>query len=171
MHQNDLKEKDEFILFFKIILGKIASAARNWIQFFPPNRSDDLCLFFCFNPSSSMIFIQQHCIALSCFAAFAVEFFNFFCSIWSEYMEPTNSYIRYYMSHICHAEKFAKEGGNGGERGKCAPGVVMIEHVRNLLQAFIWSVEGMAAYKFTWSVKETGARDQSRGASCEQSKG
>ena len=29
MHQNDLKEKDEFIKFFKIVLGKIASAARN----------------------------------------------------------------------------------------------------------------------------------------------
>ena len=36
-------------------------------------------------------------------------------------MEPTNSYIRYYMSHICHAEKFAKEGGGeegGGNGGK-----------------------------------------------------
>ena len=31
MHHDDLKEKDEFILFFKIVHGKIASAARNWI--------------------------------------------------------------------------------------------------------------------------------------------
>ena len=29
LHQDDLKEKDEFIIFFKIVLGKIASAARN----------------------------------------------------------------------------------------------------------------------------------------------
>ena len=28
LHQDDLKEKDEFILFFKIVQGKIASAAR-----------------------------------------------------------------------------------------------------------------------------------------------
>ena len=29
LNQNDLKEKDEFILFFKIVQGKTASAARN----------------------------------------------------------------------------------------------------------------------------------------------
>ena len=29
LHRDDLKEKDEFIKFFKIVLGKIASAARN----------------------------------------------------------------------------------------------------------------------------------------------
>ena len=28
MHEDDLKEKDEFILFFKSVLGKISSAAR-----------------------------------------------------------------------------------------------------------------------------------------------
>ena len=47
------ERNDEFILFFKIVLGKIASAARNFInQLCPPNKSDDLCLFFCFYPSS-----------------------------------------------------------------------------------------------------------------------
>ena len=35
LHQDDLKEKDKFILFFKIILGKIASAARNLIHSSP----------------------------------------------------------------------------------------------------------------------------------------
>ena len=29
LHQDDLKDKDEFILFFKIVLGKTASATRN----------------------------------------------------------------------------------------------------------------------------------------------
>ena len=32
LQQDDLKEKNEFILFFKIGLGKIASAARNLIN-------------------------------------------------------------------------------------------------------------------------------------------
>ena len=36
----------------KSSLGKIASAARNLINFAPPNSSDDLCLFFCMYPSS-----------------------------------------------------------------------------------------------------------------------
>ena len=35
LYQDDLKEKDEFILFFKIVIGKIASAAKNWIHFYP----------------------------------------------------------------------------------------------------------------------------------------
>ena len=48
-----MREKDEFILFCQIVLGKIASAARNLI-YFPsnPNRSHDLCLFSCLYPSS-----------------------------------------------------------------------------------------------------------------------
>ena len=29
-----------------------SNAARNWINSSPPNSSDDLCLFFCINPSS-----------------------------------------------------------------------------------------------------------------------
>ena len=46
--QDDLKEKDEFIIMFKIVLDKIASAARNLLNPPPPpNRSDDLCPFFC----------------------------------------------------------------------------------------------------------------------------
>ena len=36
----------------QIVQCKTASAARNWIKLFPPNRSDDLCLFFCLYPSS-----------------------------------------------------------------------------------------------------------------------
>ena len=35
-HQDDLKEKDECILFLKIVLGKMASATRNWINSPPP---------------------------------------------------------------------------------------------------------------------------------------
>ena len=35
MHHDDLKEKDEFILFFKIVLGKIARAVRNLINSVP----------------------------------------------------------------------------------------------------------------------------------------
>ena len=39
MHQDDLKEKDKFILFFKIVLGKIASAARNLIHSSPQTEA------------------------------------------------------------------------------------------------------------------------------------
>ena len=38
LQQDDLKEKYEFILFFKIILGKIASAARNLINSSPKQK-------------------------------------------------------------------------------------------------------------------------------------
>ena len=39
MHQDDLKQKDELILFFKIVLGRIASsAARNLKKFAPPPK-------------------------------------------------------------------------------------------------------------------------------------
>ena len=34
-----MKEKDEFILFFKIVLGKIASAARNLINSSPQTKA------------------------------------------------------------------------------------------------------------------------------------
>ena len=44
------ERKEKFILFFKIALGK-----RNWKKkFFPPNSSDDLYLFFCLYPSSTV---------------------------------------------------------------------------------------------------------------------
>ena len=47
----DLEENVEFILFFQIDRGKIASAARNWINSSPPpNRRDNLCLCFCLYP-------------------------------------------------------------------------------------------------------------------------
>ena len=36
MHQDDLKENDEFVLFFKIDLGKIDNGARNLINSSPP---------------------------------------------------------------------------------------------------------------------------------------
>ena len=51
MHQDDMKEKDEFILFFKIVQCKTARGKELNILF-PPNTSDDLCLFFCLYPSS-----------------------------------------------------------------------------------------------------------------------
>ena len=38
-HKDDLKAKDEFILFFKIVIGKTASAARNWIHPTPPHTA------------------------------------------------------------------------------------------------------------------------------------
>ena len=68
LHQDDLKEKDEFIPFFKIVqgkivnvqknfisckwndLGKLVSAVRNGTNSYP---RDDLCLFFCLYPSYS----------------------------------------------------------------------------------------------------------------------
>ena len=39
MHQDDLKEKDEFALFFKIVLSKPASAARYWINSSPQTQA------------------------------------------------------------------------------------------------------------------------------------
>ena len=55
-HQDDLNWKNDCILFFKIVPGKIASTDRNLINSYPPppppTRSDDLCLFFCLYPSS-----------------------------------------------------------------------------------------------------------------------
>ena len=42
-----------FILLFKIVLDKTASAARNWKNSSPPNSSDDLCLLFCLFPPFS----------------------------------------------------------------------------------------------------------------------
>ena len=44
-HQDDLKEKDECILFLKIVLGKIASATRNWINSPPPPPQTDATTF------------------------------------------------------------------------------------------------------------------------------
>ena len=38
-NQDDMKEKDEFILFFKIVLGKTSSAARNWLNSFPQTEA------------------------------------------------------------------------------------------------------------------------------------
>ena len=43
-----LEETVEFILFSQSKRGKTAYAARNWSL----NRSNDLCIVFCFNPSS-----------------------------------------------------------------------------------------------------------------------
>ena len=54
----DLKEKDEFILLFKIVLGKTARVARNLINFVPLNKSDDLYLFFCLSLS---IMLDSQC--------------------------------------------------------------------------------------------------------------
>ena len=36
-----------------------ASAAKNWINSFPTNRCDDLCLFFCLYPSS-LVYVPSH---------------------------------------------------------------------------------------------------------------
>ena len=41
-----------FILFIQIILVENGKWAWNWINFVPPNSSDDLCLLFCLYPSS-----------------------------------------------------------------------------------------------------------------------
>ena len=38
--QDDLKEKDEFIIMFKIVLDKIASAARNLLNPPPPPKQE-----------------------------------------------------------------------------------------------------------------------------------
>ena len=48
----DLEEKVEFILFFQIDEGKIATSAKEFNKFCPPNRSDDLYLCHCLHPSS-----------------------------------------------------------------------------------------------------------------------
>ena len=55
-----MKAKEEFIRFFKIVLGKIASACKELNKFCPPNRSDDLCLFFCIYPSSMTLPIYMN---------------------------------------------------------------------------------------------------------------
>ena len=47
--------------FLKSSWWKKASTARNWINSFPPNRCDDLCLFFCLYPSS-MVGWYSFCI-------------------------------------------------------------------------------------------------------------
>ena len=44
----------EFIIFFKKVLGKKASAARNSIHSSLKNRNDDLCICFCLRPSSKI---------------------------------------------------------------------------------------------------------------------
>ena len=48
-----MKEIDEFILFFKIVLGKIASAARNLIN--SAHQSAAMTLVFCIYPSSMSV--------------------------------------------------------------------------------------------------------------------
>ena len=73
----DLAETVEFNRFFQLDRGKLASAARNWIQICPPNRRDDLCLSFCINlplclPCSAKIYwfvcfsvLQSSCLFVS----------------------------------------------------------------------------------------------------------
>ena len=53
LHQENLKEKHEFILFFKIVLGKIASAARNLINSSPQTEATTF--------ASSSVFILLLC--------------------------------------------------------------------------------------------------------------
>ena len=48
LHPDDLKEKDEFILFFKISQGKIASATRNLINFSPQTEATTFAFSFVF---------------------------------------------------------------------------------------------------------------------------
>ena len=52
---------DEFILFFKIVLRNIARS-KEFNKFFPPNSSDDLCLFFCICPSSMPVRVQWYSV-------------------------------------------------------------------------------------------------------------
>ena len=48
MHQDDSKEKNEFILYFKIVLGKTASAARNGINSAPQTAATTFAFSFVF---------------------------------------------------------------------------------------------------------------------------
>ena len=48
MQQDDLKEKDEYILFFKIVPGKIVNAARNWINSSPQTEATTFTFSFVF---------------------------------------------------------------------------------------------------------------------------
>ena len=65
LHQEDLKEKDEFILFFKIALGKIASAARNLINSSPQTEvttftfSSVFILLLCLYPSPGLNYLGR----------------------------------------------------------------------------------------------------------------
>ena len=47
MYQDDLKEKDEFILFFKIVPGKKAGAARKFINSAPQKAATTFAIAFC----------------------------------------------------------------------------------------------------------------------------
>ena len=70
LHQDDLKENNEFILLFKIVLGKELN------KFFPPNRSDNLCLFFCIYPSSMFPHLQRNVFILFNHTAHNTVLFN-----------------------------------------------------------------------------------------------
>ena len=59
MHQDYLKKKDEFILFFKIVLVQNSWRGKELNQFCPIKISDDLCLFFDINPSSVALNVQE----------------------------------------------------------------------------------------------------------------
>ena len=51
----ELGEKDEFILFYKIVVVHKGERGKELHNFCPPNNSNDLCLFFCPFPSSVCI--------------------------------------------------------------------------------------------------------------------
>ena len=53
LHQDDMKKTDEFILF--VVLVQNSQRGDELNTFCPPNSSDDLCLLFCLNPSSMLI--------------------------------------------------------------------------------------------------------------------
>ena len=52
MHQDDLKEKDEILLFLKIVLDKIASVARNLINSSPQTEATTFAFSYVFILSS-----------------------------------------------------------------------------------------------------------------------
>ena len=57
MHQDDLKEKDKYILFVKIVLGKTASAARKLINSYPQTEATTFTF--------SSVFILLLCVNLA----------------------------------------------------------------------------------------------------------
>ena len=65
----------QFILLFKIVLGKTASLARNWINSFPQNKSDGRCLFFCLYRSVKCRDSGKS-NTLCCFICSAVEIYH-----------------------------------------------------------------------------------------------
>ena len=59
MHQDDLNEKDYFILFFEIVLGKTASSARQLINSFPQTEATTFAFSSVFILLLHMLYSQE----------------------------------------------------------------------------------------------------------------